>query len=278
MFLTAYERIAEMIFCPLYSGSSGNCTYIESGETAILIDAGLTGKAIENALSQIGADIGRIRGIVVTHEHSDHVKGIGVLSRRYRLPVYCTAATWRAMPGQVGVIPSELRREFIAGEDFFIGGMSFSPFSIPHDAVDPVGFRVWADGYSVSVATDMGYMRKQVMEALAGSDLILLESNYDPDMLSVNLHYSANLKQRIRGRRGHLSNDDCACAVLDLFDTGCRHVILGHMSGENNTPELALETVKQAAAARGLRPGRDITLDLAWRDRVGSVYTLQREP
>ena len=266
-----------MIFCPLYSGSSGNSAYIASGDTAVLIDAGLTGKAIENALSSIGADIHKISGIVVTHEHSDHVKGVGVLARRYRMPVYCTNGTWQAMPGQVGQIPPELRREFEAGEDFFIGDLSFSPFSIPHDAADPVGFRVWGDGYSVAVATDMGYMRKQVMEAVAGSDLILLESNYDPDMLSVNPHYTSHLKQRIRGRRGHLSNDDCAGAVTDLYDTGCRHVVLGHLSGENNTPELALETVRQSILARGLRPGEDITLDIAWRDRVGSVYTLQRE-
>ncbi len=265
-----------MIFCPLYSGSSGNCTFISAGSTAVLIDAGLTGKAIENALKSIGAQIENISAIVVTHEHSDHIKGIGVLARRYHLPIYCTEGTWKAMPGQVGTIPSDLKREFIAGEDFFIGSMSFSPFSIPHDAADPVGFRVFADGYSAAVATDMGYLRKSVLEALAGCDLILLESNFDPEMLSVNPHYASHLKQRIRGRSGHLSNDDCADAAMMLYDTGSRHFILGHLSGENNTPDLALETVSQAARARGLTPGADIFLELAWRDRVGSVYTLQR--
>ena len=264
-----------MIFCPLYSGSSGNSAFVSCGEDSLLVDAGLSGKAIENALEVIGADPAALRAIIVTHEHADHVKGIGVLSRRYRLPVYCTEGTWAAMPRGVGAIDKSLMRTFSPGEDFYIGKLSVTPFPIPHDAGEPVGFRIWGEGRSVSVATDMGYVRRDVLQAISGSDLILLESNHDPDRLMENPHYSSALKRRIRSRQGHLSNEECARTLLTLFDTGCRHFILGHLSGENNTPETAYDTAVRYAAERGIVPGRDIAIDLAWRDRVGRVYEIR---
>ncbi len=263
-----------MIFCPLFSGSSGNSTYISCGGTSILVDAGLSGKAIEGALSSIGADVGGICAVVVTHEHIDHVKGIGVLSRRYRIPVYCTPGTWGNMPRSVGEIPASLRREFESGTDFYIGDISLTPFPISHDAAEPVGYRIWGDGASAAVATDMGYMKKETLKVLSGTDLVLIESNHDPEMLMDNPHYTSALKARIRGRKGHLSNEDCARAVLDLYDSGTRHVILGHLSAENNTPERAHEVVCGAAAAGGIAPGADLKVDMAWRDRPGKVYHL----
>ncbi len=268
------ERNGQMDFCPLFSGSSGNCTYVSCASTALLVDAGLSGKAIVGALDSIGADIGAISAVVVTHEHIDHVKGIGVLSRRYHIPIYCTPGTWRCMPRSVGEIPPPLRREIGDGEDFYIGDLSLTPFPISHDAAQPVGYRIWGGGRSAAVATDMGYMKKETLKTLSGTDLVLIECNHDPDMLMENPHYTAALKARIRGRKGHLSNEDCARAVMDLYDAGTRHVVLGHLSRENNTPEKAHQTVCMAAAARGIVPDSGLTVDLAWRDRVGKVYHL----
>ncbi len=264
-----------MIFCPLYSGSSGNAAFVSCGEDSLLVDAGLSGKAVEGALASIGADPASLRAILVTHEHSDHVKGIGVLSRRYHLPVYCSEGTWEAMPKGIGAIEKGLKRSFVPGEAFYIGALSITPFSIPHDAGQPVGFRIWGDGRSVSVATDMGYVRRDVLQAIGGSDLVLLESNHDPGQLMDNPHYTAALKRRIRSRQGHLSNEECAEAVLKLYDSGCRHIVLGHLSGENNTPELAFDTAVRFAAERGIVPGKDLEIDLAWRDRVGKVYEIR---
>ncbi len=264
-----------MIFCPLFSGSSGNCTYVSCGRTSLLVDAGLSGRAIAGALSSIGADIAGIDAVVVTHEHIDHVRGIGVLSRRYRIPVYCTPGTWRAMPRSVGEIPPALRREIDGDADFYIGDISLTPFRISHDAAEPVGYRLWGGGASAAVATDMGYMKKETLKVLAGTDIVLIECNHDPEMLAENPHYTAALKSRIRSRRGHLSNEDCARAVLDLYDSGTRHVVLGHLSRENNTPETAHGAVCAAAAARGIVPGGDLKVDMAWRDRVGKVYRLE---
>ena len=263
-----------LIFCPLFSGSSGNALYIGAGETRILIDAGLSGRAVSEALTGIGVLPETLNGILVTHEHSDHVKGVGILSRKYHLPVYANARTWEAMERQVGNIAPALRREFATNESFFIGDFTIMPFAIPHDAADPVGYRVYCGQCSVATATDMGYFSAKVYDALSGVDLLVLESNHDIDMLHANEHYTAALKNRILGRHGHLSNEACAEALWMLYQTGVRHVVLGHLSHENNTPELAMQTVCEAMQAHGLEIGSDIMVDMAWRDHVGGVYEL----
>ena len=264
----------QMKFCPLYSGSSGNCTYIATEKTRLLVDAGMSGKMLSDALNAIHVLPETVDAILITHEHSDHVKGAGILSRKYHIPIYANAATWRAMERQVGAVPQALRRVFETGESFFVGEMDVLPFSIPHDAADPVGFRVFAGGHSVATATDMGYLTQNTVDAIGGSDVVLLESNHDPDMLMQNPHYSARLKQRILGRHGHLSNDSCAQAVLTLYETGVRHLVLGHLSGENNTPSLALETTLRAVEKYGLAQGEDIFIHIAWRDRVSGMFTV----
>ncbi|MCI5772301.1 MAG: MBL fold metallo-hydrolase [Clostridiales bacterium] len=264
----------QMKFCPLYSGSSGNCTYIATEKTRLLVDAGMSGKMLSDALNAIHVLPETVDAILITHEHSDHVKGAGILSRKYHIPIYANAATWRAMERQVGAVPQALRRVFETGESFFVGEMDVLPFSIPHDAADPVGFRVFAGGHSVATATDMGYLTQNTVDAIGGSDVVLLESNHDPDMLMQNPHYSARLKQRILGRHGHLSNESCAQAVLTLYETGVRHLVLGHLSGENNTPSLALETTLRAVEKYGLAQGEDIFIHIAWRDRVSGMFTV----
>lgn len=264
----------ELTFCPLFSGSSGNALLVAGGDTRILIDAGLSGKTVAEALASVGVLPETIDAILVTHEHSDHVKGVGILSRKYRLPIYANEPTWDAMARTVGNVACGCQRFFDQEGDFYIGDLAIRPFAIPHDAAAPVGYRVYYGGRSLSTATDMGYFKKSVGQAIAGSDLVLLESNHDPDMLMQNQHYSAALKQRILSTHGHLSNQSCAEALLRLYDTGVRHVVLGHLSGENNTPELAMNTAIQSAEDHGLAPGSDVHIDMAWRDHVGSVYTI----
>ena len=265
----------EMTFCPLYSGSSGNALYVATEHTRLLIDAGLPGKAIVDALTQIGVNPATLSAILITHEHSDHVKGAGILSRKFNLPIYATPGTWFSMERSLGPISDRNRREFSPDADFYVGEIGVVPFTIPHDAAEPVGYRLLHGAFSVATATDMGYMRKNVLEHLAGVDMLLLESNHDPEMLRQNPHYSQALKRRILSNRGHLSNEACAEAVLALYNTGVRHVVLGHLSAENNLPELAFNTVACALQEAGIACGRDMTVDMAWRDRVGHVYVIR---
>ena len=261
-------------FCPLFSGSSGNALFIGAGDTRLLIDAGMPGKSIERALNEIGVLPETLSAIAVTHEHSDHVKGVGILSRKYHLPVYANERTWQAMARAVGPIDPRNRREFADDEDFYIGDLALLPFSIPHDAADPVGYRIYYGGRSAATATDMGFMRKNVLRTLAGTDVLLLESNHDPDLLMQNPHYSLYLKQRILGNHGHLSNAASADALLALYETGVRQVLLGHLSGENNTPELALNTAAERLRRAGVRLNEEIGLGVAWRDRVSRKFEI----
>ncbi|MBR2822299.1 MAG: MBL fold metallo-hydrolase [Clostridia bacterium] len=264
-----------MYFCPLFSGSSGNALFCQYGYTRLLIDAGKPGRAIEEALRSIGVDPGTLSGILVTHEHSDHIQGVGVLARRHGLPVYATSGTWLGMEGKIGKIPPELRREFYAGRDFYLGDLGVVSFPIPHDAQEPVGFRLYGGNLSVSTATDLGCFTREVYDQIAGSSLILLESNHDPDMLRRNPHYSSALKARILGERGHLSNESCAKALRALVNAGTGTVLLGHLSGENNTPELAMRVNTDYLGLEDIQPGRDVTLNVAQRDTRGPVYIIR---
>lgn len=264
----------QFTFCPLFSGSSGNALFIGAGDTRILIDAGMPGRAIENALREIGVLPETLTGIAVTHEHSDHTKGVGILSRKYHLPVYANERTFQAMYKQVGEIEPRNRRYFETEQDFYIGDLALLPIAIPHDAADPVGYRVFYGGRSVGIATDMGHMQKRVLKALAGCDVLLLESNHDPELLMQNPHYSLYLKQRILGNYGHLSNEASAQALLELYGTGVRQALLGHLSGENNTPESALQTATETLCHAGVRVNEDIGLGIAWRDRVSRKFEI----
>lgn len=262
-------------FCPLFSGSSGNAIFVGAGDTRILIDAGMPGRSIENALKEIDILPETLSGIVVTHEHSDHVKGVGILSRKYHLPVYANERTWQAMARSVGEVTPRNRRIFDTEEDFFIGDLALLPFSIPHDAAEPVGYRIFYGGRSVATATDMGYMQKKTLKTLAGTDILLLESNHDPDLVMQNPHYSLYLKQRILSNHGHLSNEASAEALVKLFETGVQQVLLGHLSGENNTPELALSTAVERLSQEGIVVNEDIFVSLAWRDRVSKKFEIE---
>ena len=234
----------------LASGSRGNATYISDGRTAILIDAGLSGVEIQRRMARKGLDPGSLNAILVSHEHADHIHGVGVLSRRFGLTVYINDGTRQASGKALGKLHGIF--PFSCGHAFSIGSLAIHPFSISHDAEDPAGFTISCNGGKVGVATDLGIATGVVKTHLQACDILILEANHDPQML-IDGPYPWPLKQRIRGRSGHLSNDDTALLLEVLQHDRLAHVILAHLSEENNTPDKARQAVKtvlNAASAR----------------------------
>ncbi|MBO5349728.1 MAG: MBL fold metallo-hydrolase [Clostridia bacterium] len=230
-------------FCSLFSGSSGNSLFVQNENTNILIDAGESAKKITNALSSINVSVESLDAIVVTHEHVDHVKSIGTLSQKYNIPVYATQKTWAAMPGQASKIDNKFQRTFSSSNKFYIGDLEINPFSIPHDAADPCGFNVLSNNEQISIATDLGHITPEIISNLSNSSFVLLESNYDPEILKFS-KYPYYLKQRISGTHGHLSNLEAGKLISKLLNNKkLNSVMLGHLSKENNFPELAYKTI-----------------------------------
>lgn len=247
-------------FISLVSGSSGNATLVSDGNTNILIDCGMSGKQLEKSLAFAGFSADGLNGVLVTHEHIDHTKGVGVIARRYDLPVYATEPTINSM--EIGKV-----ERFVcikSDTDFEIGNIGIHPFTIPHDAADPVGYVFTSSDERVALATDLGHMNEYLLSNLYGCRKILLESNHDTEMLKLG-PYPYNLKKRILSDHGHLSNDDAAETVIDLINHGTEHILLGHLSQQNNHPQIALMTTQNALSAAGITSGRDVTLDVADR-------------
>lgn len=229
-------------FCSLYSGSSGNCLLVETSNTKILIDAGESAKKITSALSLMSIDPSQIDAIVVTHEHSDHIKGLGTFSKKYNIPVYANSKTWEAMPEQRIKINECNIKSFTIEENFEIRDLKIHPFKIPHDAINPCGFNIMHNNRKISIATDIGHMTSNIIHKLEDSSFILLESNYDPEILKCS-SYPYLLKKRIAGPNGHLPNSEAGKTISYLMNSGLKEVMLGHLSKENNFPELAYKTV-----------------------------------
>ncbi len=265
----------EARFCPLYSGSSGNAIYVGYGSTHILVDAGLPGRPIEQALLSIGVRPQDVSAVFVTHEHGDHIRGVGVLARRLGVPVYANERTWLAMESTIGSVPAAQRRVFFEEQDFYVGDVAVQPYSIPHDAADPVGYCFYMGNKKISIATDLGHASQRIIDRIADSDILLLEANHDVDMLMHNPSYPAALKRRIRGSHGHLSNDQCGEALVDLLARNVRTVYLAHLSEHNNAPDLALGAVAQILGQSGAHVGKDIGIALAARDSVGELLAVR---
>ena len=254
-----------MKFCSLYSGSSGNSIFVSSKEAKILIDAGLPGKKIDEALNSIGENPKDLGGIFITHEHSDHIKGVGVLSRKYDIPIYANDKTWLAMESTIGKIKEHNIKIMDRRTTVDIGGLSIKSFIIPHDAIAPVGYSVVCGNKKVSVATDFGTFTEEIYSNIKDSEVILLESNHDVNMLKYG-PYPYNLKRRILSEVGHLSNEDCGKAIVDIVKQGLgKKIILGHLSNTNNQPDLALETVLSVVQEYGIKQGEDVWLSMADR-------------
>ncbi len=229
-------------FCSLYSGSSGNSLFVETPTTKLLIDAGESSKKIENALTNLNIDANNIDGILVTHEHIDHIKGLGTFAKKFNIPVYANKETWDAMPEITQKIEPSCQHNFIPYEKFDIGDFKILPFQIPHDAANPCGFNLFYGNQKISIATDLGHMDTKLIKYLEESEFVLLEANYDPNILKCS-KYPYTLKQRIAGPNGHLSNEMAGKTISYLLKSGLSKVMLGHLSKENNFPELAYQTV-----------------------------------
>lgn len=253
-----------MIFCSLYSGSSGNSTFISSSNTKILIDAGLSGKYIERALEDIGESPDKLDGIFITHEHIDHTKGVGIISRKYDIPIYANKPTWIAMEKTLGKV-KEHNIKIMDSADITIKDLDISTFPISHDAACPVGYSVSCSGKKACVATDMGYFSEDVKNKIKDADVILLESNHDIEMLKFG-PYPYSLKRRILSDIGHLSNDACGKAIVDITNNNKKHIMLGHLSKTNNYPELAYKTVVNILEYNAITPDKDIYISMAKRD------------
>ena len=266
----------ELRFSPLFSGSSGNAIYVGCDDAQILVDAGMSGTRVVQALARVGVDPRGLDAIFVTHEHADHIKGIGILSRKFDLPVFATEGTWEGMYDKIGPIAAKNRVIIEAGRDFFIGSIDATPFSIPHDAAEPVGYTFEADGAKLAIATDLGCVRDGWLNHVLGADAVLLESNYDPDMLRAG-PYPYELKQRIASRRGHLSNDDAGRVAAELARHGTRQIILGHLSKENNFPELAMRSCELYLQQSSILPHEDVALCVARRDGVTGLFSIASE-
>ena len=229
-------------FYSLFSSSSGNSLLVTTENTKILIDAGESARKIADILFYCKTSIQEIDAIVVSHEHIDHVKGLGTLSKKYNIPVYANDKTWNAMPAQAEKIIDENKKFFVPNEEFEIGDICLHPFSTPHDAASSCGFTLKHHNKKIGIATDLGHVSSNIMTQLEGSNFLFLESNYEPEVLKCS-RYPYPLKQRIAGPNGHLSNEDAGKLISYLLTTDVRKVMLGHLSKENNFPELAYKTV-----------------------------------
>ncbi len=265
-----------MKVCTLASGSSGNAVYIADKDTNLLVDVGLSGRAVTGRLEALGVSAEELDAILVTHEHNDHIKGVGVLSRRFNLPVYATEATWAAMPAGIGVIREEHRRYITAGDGFDIGSQKVEVFSTSHDAADPVGF-TFADRFGkVGLATDTGRLNNHIRQRLIDADLLVFEANHDLQMLRSG-SYPWPLKQRILSDRGHLSNAAAGHCLAAIVSGQTKAVVLAHLSKENNCPDLAYSTVAEILARNGLDADDGLTLDVAPRDVPGRFWSFADE-
>ena len=267
----------DMELCSIASGSSGNCIMTGDDGCRLLIDAGVSGKRIEQGLNSLGLKTSEMEGILVTHEHIDHISGLGVLARRYGLPIYATEGTIQAIlhTKSVGKIDESLFHPVRANETFLIGEMEIEPVKISHDAAEPVAYILRRGSKSVGVITDLGKYDEYMIEKIKGVNVLLLEANHDVNMLQAG-PYPYPLKQRILGERGHLSNELSGQLLGRILHDGFQAVVLGHLSKENNYAKLAYETVKlEITLGENPYRGDDFPVYVAKRDEVsGRIQVL----
>lgn len=255
-------------FTLLGSGSSGNTTLVSDGTTHILVDVGLSGRETARRLRECGLEPGQVSAIVVSHEHGDHCRGVGPFAKDLNIPVFMTES---AFAGSGMSLDARKHRKIHSGECFEVFGIFFTSFSVPHDAIDPLGFVVEKDGVKIGIALDLGYLSNLIIERLKGCDGIVLESNHDVQMLKVG-PYPWALKQRVMSRRGHLSNDSVAQYLGNDFDGHAAHLVLAHLSRKNNLPELALLSAQRALEERSGLMAAQTRLELAGQDRISRTY------
>ncbi len=256
--------------CVFGSGSSGNCIFVASETTKILVDMGLSGLRVERCLKTLGEGVDNL-SVLITHAHSDHVSGADKFSRRHEdANFYCHSSCYDSLAPK---LDDSLKHMSVVDGDFFVGDITVSPFKVSHD-VPCVGYSLLCGGKKVTIATDIGKVSDRLLTSLSDSDLLVLESNHDEDMVNANPRYSQFLKKRILSDKGHLSNAACARCVEYLARQGVRQVVLAHLSRENNYPELAFETCKNYLLSKGLTEGKDVKLEVALADRMSSLFEI----
>lgn len=255
--------------CSLRSGSRGNCTIVFTESTKILVDCGISCKMAVSALCDIDISPKDINGIFITHEHSDHIKGAELFSKKFDVPIFANSATWSVMRDGLTKV-SEKNVRIIEETPVMVGDINICAFAISHDAINPVGYTFVSQGEKVSVATDTGVISDCIFEALCGSDKVMIEANHDENLLAMS-KYPETLKRRIKGDKGHLCNDKAGELALRLFKSGTKSFLLGHLSEENNHPDLAYVTVREAIASCGAREGADFVIKTGSRSETGEI-------
>jgi len=260
-------------FCSFSSGSSGNSYLVKSGTTALLIDAGISGKKILEGLTYSETLLGDVKGILVTHEHGDHIKSLNTIAKKLpNVVAYANENTWSLIENKIAEAKKKI---FKTGEIFDIGDIHVKPFNISHDAIEPVGFSFYCEGSQISIVTDTGHITEEIYEEIIDADILVLESNHDVNMLKM-CRYPWSVKQRILGTEGHLSNED-AGGILCRLITGKskkRQVLLAHLSRENNFPEMALQTIKNLLQEADFYIGKNINIEMILKDQISEIYYL----
>lgn len=251
----------------LASGSTGNAVYIQIGDTKLLVDAGISARRIQVALAGIGVAVEDLNGILITHEHRDHINGLITLTKKYKLPIYTRADTFRSMYCRASILEECCHP---IGDQFGIGGLKIETFNISHDAADPVGFSIYGKDIKCTVATDLGFVTSSVQKALDHSDVLVFEANHDIEMLK-NGAYPVHLKQRILSNRGHLSNNDAAWALVRMKKKKHTKIFLAHLSEENNCPSVAQDTICKIMKGQGYDLASDLDIRVTKQNEMVSL-------
>jgi phosphoribosyl 1,2-cyclic phosphodiesterase len=259
--------------CSLSSGSSGNCQYIETENTRLIIDAGFSGKRVEQLLKEIQVDPRSLDGILVTHEHIDHSKGVGVLSRRYDIPVYANENTWKGMESIVKNVKTHNTKLFSTNRNIELKDVLIHPFNVSHDASEPVGYIIFNNKTKLSFVTDTGWINEGIKKKISNSHFYFMESNHDVRMLMEG-SYPMMLKKRIMSLKGHLSNDDATEVLSEVLRGENEIVLLAHLSQDNNKPDLAYSTVRNGLSSQGFDVDNDLRLNMTNRDGISGIYSL----
>lgn len=260
----------------LASGSKGNCTFISTDKVKILVDAGISLAEIESKLTLIGVNPSQIYAILVTHEHSDHIRSVGGFARKFGCFVVASINEWEALNKKIGKL-EDVQKMAFDDDDFYLQDLTVKPFSLSHDCSSCYGYSFYNQGHKISIATDFGKPTKEILDNLRDSNILILESNHDENLLLNNPKYSSMLKHRILSSKGHISNITCAGILRDIYSPNLSQVILAHLSEENNSPILAYNTIKSELSRYGLIEGQHIYIDVADQYKLGHLFEIKED-
>jgi len=262
-----------LTFCSFSSGSSGNCYLVQSEKTAILIDAGISGRKTFNALEGVGLSPCQVNAVLITHEHTDHIKSLKTLTKKMpQVKAHANNGTWKSIKE---LVPEHQREVFKTGETFSVNDIKIKPFLLSHDAEEPVGFSFYQKGKQISILTDTGVLSEEIHQEIKDADILVIEANHDIEMLRIG-KYPWFLKQRILGKKGHLSNIDAADAICKILSEKkkYRHVLLAHLSKENNFPEMAYQTIKNLLEEKSHYIDSHVCLGIISGEKASALYTV----